>query len=137
MDPRVLPTVNAALNGISAALAILGYVLVRRGYRRAHKLAMLGAFAASSAFLVSYLAYHAVAGSVKYRGQGALRAVYLLILASHSVLAAAVVPLVLLTLHRALCSRFDDHRRLARLTLPIWAYVSATGVLVYYMLYHT
>ena len=135
MELRDLPTVNAVLNGSSAALSILGFILIRRGRREAHKAAMLGAIALSTAFLVSYLAYHSVAGSVRYRGQGVSRAVYLVILASHSLLAAAVVPLVLATLLRAMRERFEDHRRLARLTLPLWAYVSITGVIVYCMLY--
>jgi uncharacterized membrane protein YozB (DUF420 family) len=135
VELRDLPTVNAVLNGSSAALSILGFILIRRGRRQAHKAAMLGAIALSTAFLVSYLAYHSVAGSVRYRGQGVSRAVYLVILASHSLLAAAVVPLVLATLLRGMRERFEDHRRLARLTLPIWAYVSITGVIVYCMLY--
>jgi uncharacterized membrane protein YozB (DUF420 family) len=135
VELRDLPTLNAVLNGSSAALSILGFALIRRGRRDAHKRAMLGAIATSTAFLVSYLAYHAVAGSVRYRGHGVLRAVYLAILASHSLLAAAAVPLVLATLFRALRGRFEDHRRLARLTLPIWAYVSITGVLIYCLLY--
>jgi uncharacterized membrane protein YozB (DUF420 family) len=135
VELRDLPTLNAVLNGSSAALSILGFALIRRGRRRAHKMAMLGAVATSTAFLISYLAYHSVAGSVRYRGQGVSRAVYFAILASHSLLAAAVVPLVLATLLRALRGRFEDHRRLGRLTLPIWAYVSLTGVIVYCMLY--
>ena len=135
MSTRDLPTLNAALNATTAVLLLTGWWLVRRGQKRAHRAAMLAAVATSALFLVSYLVYHFEVGSVRFRGQGALRAFYLAILASHTVLAAAIVPLVLVTLARALRGRFDAHRRLARVTLPLWLWVSVTGVLVYWMLY--
>jgi uncharacterized membrane protein YozB (DUF420 family) len=130
-----LPALNAALNTASAVLLVTGYRLVRGGRREAHRRAMLAALATSTLFLVSYLAYHAQVGSVRFTGQGALRTFYFSILVSHTVLAAAIVPLVLVTLARALRGRFDAHRGLARYTLPLWLYVSVTGVVVYLMLY--
>ena len=135
MTVRDLPTLNAALNATCAVLLLLGYVLIRRGRREAHRRAMLAAVSCSALFLVSYLAYHAQVGSVRFQGQGAIRTVYFTILLTHTVLAAAIVPLVLITLVRALQQRFDRHRRLARVTLPLWAYVSVTGVVIYVMLY--
>ena len=135
MTVRDLPTLNAALNATSAVLLVLGYVLIRRGKREAHRRAMLGAVSCSALFLVSYLVYHAQVGSVRFQGQGWIRTLYFTILLTHTVLAAAIVPLVLLTLTRALQQRFDRHRRLARITFPLWAYVSVTGVVIYWMLY--
>jgi uncharacterized membrane protein YozB (DUF420 family) len=132
---RELPALNAALNGASALLLLAGYLLIRSGRRRAHQLAMLLAVLCSAAFLTSYLVYHVHVGSVPFRGGGTLRAVYLTILLTHTVLATAIVPLVLLTLARALSGRFDAHRRIARWTLPLWGYVSVTGVVIYWMLY--
>jgi uncharacterized membrane protein YozB (DUF420 family) len=130
-----LPALNAALNTTSAVLLVLGYGLVRTGRRDAHRRTMLAALATSAAFLASYLAYHAQVGSVRFTGQGPVRTLYFAILISHTVLAAAIVPLVLVTLARALRGRFDAHRRLARYALPLWLYVSVTGVVVYVMLY--
>lgn len=135
LDLRDLPTLNALLNGLSAVLLVTGYILVRRGRWQAHKRVMLAAFATSVVFLVSYLVYHFQVGSVRYPGQGALRVVYFTILISHTVLAAAVPVLAVITLVRALRERFDRHRAIARWTLPIWLYVSVTGVVVYWMLY--
>jgi uncharacterized membrane protein YozB (DUF420 family) len=132
---RDLPALNAALNATAAVLLVAGYVLIRKGRREAHRKVMLAAFAASVAFLASYLVYHAQAGSVRFRKSGAIRTVYLSILATHTVLAAAVPPLAVVTLSRALKSRFAQHRRIARWTLPVWLYVSVTGVVVYWMLY--
>jgi uncharacterized membrane protein YozB (DUF420 family) len=132
---RDLPALNALLNATSAVLLFLGWRLIRRGRREAHRRVMLAAVGCSTVFLVSYLAYHAQVGSVRFQGQGAIRIVYFTILISHTILAAAVVPLVLVTLVRALQARFDRHRRLARMTFPIWCYVSVTGVIVYWMLY--
>jgi uncharacterized membrane protein YozB (DUF420 family) len=129
------PTVNAVLNAASAALLANGYWQIRRGRRQAHRLSMLGAMVTSGAFLVSYLVYHAQVGSVRFQGVGLLRPVYFSILISHSVLAVVNLPLVVATLLRALGQRFDAHRRLARVTLPIWGYVSISGVVVYWMLY--
>lgn len=135
MTVRDLPTLNAVLNASAALLLLTGYVLIRRGRREAHRRAMLSALACSALFLVSYLVYHAQVGSVRFQGRGAIRVVYLGILLSHTVLAVVILPLVLVTLTRALQARFDPHRRLARITLPLWAYVSVTGVVVYWMLY--
>ena len=132
---RDLPALNAGLNATSAALLTLGFFLIRTGRREAHKRAMLAALCCSSVFLVSYLVYHAQVGSVRFRGQGPVRTVYFAILISHTILAVTVVPLALVTLVRALQARFDRHRRIARITLPIWGYVSVTGVIVYWMLY--
>ena len=131
-----LPTLNAALNGASACLLSLGFLCIRRKRVAAHRACMLSAFATSSIFLVSYLTYHYHVGSVPFRGQGWIRPAYFAILISHTVLAAATVPLALITLVRALRGRFDRHARIARWTLPVWLYVSVTGVLVYWMLYH-
>ena len=135
MTLRDLPALNAALNASSAALLLTGWLLIRAGRREAHKRAMLAALACSTLFLCSYLAYHAQVGSVRFQGRGALRAVYFAILISHTVLAVAVVPWALVTVVRALQARFDRHRRIARITLPVWGYVSVTGVIVYWMLY--
>jgi len=132
---RDLPALNAALNASSAALLLTGWLLIRAGRREAHRRAMLGALACSTLFLCSYLVYHAQVGSVRFQGRGAVRAVYFAILISHTILAVAVVPLALVTLVRALQARFDRHRRIARITLPVWGYVSVTGVIVYWMLY--
>lgn len=130
-----LPTLNAGLNAASFALLLLGFWLVRRGRREAHRKAMLLALATSAAFLVSYLVYHAQVGSVRFAGQGPVRTLYFAVLISHTVLAAAIVPLVVLTAARALRGRFEAHRAVARVTLPLWLWVSASGVAVYWMLY--
>lgn len=130
-----LPTLNACLNATSAAFVLLGYRFIRRRQVRAHRACMLAALAASAAFLVSYLYYHSQVGSVAFQGRGWIRPVYFAILLSHTVLAAAIVPLVLLTLRRALREQYEGHRRIARWTLPLWVYVSLTGVVIYLMLY--
>jgi uncharacterized membrane protein YozB (DUF420 family) len=135
MTVRDLPTLNAVLNAASALLLLLGWRLIRRGRIQAHRRAMLGAVASSTLFLASYLVYHAQVGSVRFQGQGAIRAVYFAILLTHTILAAAIVPLVLVTLVRGLKARYDAHRRLARVTFPLWSYVSVTGVVIYWMLY--
>ena len=135
MEIADLSTVNATLNGLSAVLLVAGYVLIRQQRVRQHRACMLGAFGTSALFLISYLFYHAKVGSVPFTGEGAVRTLYFAILVSHIVLAALVVPLVIVTLVRALQERFDRHRRIARWTLPIWLYVSVTGVVVYLMLY--
>jgi len=132
---RDLPTVNALLNATAALLLVAGWRLVRAGRREAHRRVMLAACACSLLFLVSYLVYHFEAGSVRFPGSGGARTFYLAVLLSHTVLAAILPVLVLITLWRALASRFDRHRRIARWTLPIWLYVSVTGVIVYWMLY--
>jgi uncharacterized membrane protein YozB (DUF420 family) len=130
-----LPGLNACLNATSAVLLGTGYVLIRRGRRQAHKRVMLAALVSSALFLTSYLVYHAQVGSVRFRGQGPVRTLYFTILLTHTVLAVVIVPLVAMTLVPALRGRFDKHRRLARITLPLWAYVSVTGVVIYWMLY--
>ena len=130
-----LPTLNAALNSLSAVLLFAGYLFIRAKNREAHRRCMLAAFACSMLFLVSYLLYHFQVGSVGFKGQGWIRPVYFTILITHTVLATAVVPLALITLVRALREKFDAHRRIARWTLPILLYVSVTGVVVYLMLY--
>jgi len=130
-----LPTVNAVLNASSALLLALGFVAIRAGRRDAHRRFMLAALTTSSLFLLSYLIYHFQVGSVRFSGTGPIRTVYLTILATHTVLAVAILPLVVITLRLALRERFAAHRRLARVTLPLWAYVSVTGVVIYWMLY--
>jgi len=130
-----LPGLNAVLNSASALLLLSGYFFIRNGRIAAHRRCMLAAFATSTLFLTSYLLYHYHVGSVAFTGQGWIRRVYFTILISHTILAVAIVPLVLITLSRALRSRFDQHKRIARWTLPLWFYVSVTGVIVYWMLY--
>ncbi len=130
-----LPSINAALNSASALLLVAGYLFIRSQKIMAHKLCMLSAFTTSTLFLISYLTYHYQVGSVPFKEQGWIRAVYFTILISHTILAAGIVPLVLITLIRALKGRFERHKRIARWTLPLWLYVSITGVIVYGMLY--
>lgn len=130
-----LPAVNATLNGIAALCLVAGYVLIKRGQWVLHKRCMLGALAASTLFLVSYVIYHANTGSRPFPGQGMVRAVYFLILVTHVVLAASILPLALTTAARGLWAQYDRHVRVARWTLPIWLYVSVTGVIIYLMLY--
>lgn len=131
----VLPGVNAALNGLSAALAVAGFVAIRRGHRAVHRKLMLAAVASSVLFLAGYLTRMALTGVHRFPGQGVLRTTYLAVLGSHTVLAMLAAPLVVITLALALRQRFPTHRRLARATLPIWLYVSVTGVVVYVLLY--
>jgi len=130
-----LPAVNAALNATTALLLTTGYVMVRRRRLTAHKVCMLAAFAVSAAFLGSYLYYHAHAGIRRFTGEGWIRPLYFAILMSHTLLAAAVVPLAVITAFRGLAGRFPKHQHIARWTLPIWLYVSVTGVVVYVLLY--
>jgi uncharacterized membrane protein YozB (DUF420 family) len=130
-----LPTLNAALNACSALCLTFGYVFIRRGDRVNHQRAMLAALGTSALFLVSYVIYHANVGSKPFPGQGTIRWIYLSILFTHIVLAAVILPMALVTAARGLRGRFDRHVRLARWTLPIWMYVSVTGVVIYLMLY--
>jgi uncharacterized membrane protein YozB (DUF420 family) len=130
-----LPALNATLNGISAILLTTGYVLIRRGRRELHKRCMLAALTTSALFLVSYVVYHLNIGSRPFPGRGAIRVIYFAILITHVVLAAAILPLALTTAARGLFEQYDRHVRLARWTLPIWLYVSVTGVVIYLMLY--
>ncbi len=131
----LLPPLNAALNGLSALLLLSGWRAIRAGDRERHRRRMLAAFGVSCAFLVSYLTRVALTGTHRFPGEGWLRIGYLVLLASHTLLAAACLPLVLGSLTYALRERFDSHRRVARYTLPAWLYVSVTGVLVYLLLY--
>jgi uncharacterized membrane protein YozB (DUF420 family) len=131
-----LPTINAILNATAAILLVWAYLLIRRKRVDQHRKVMLAAFTTSCLFLVCYLVYHYQVGSVRFVHQGAIRTVYLTILGTHTVLAAAVPVLAIVTLRRGLAARYDKHRRIARWTLPIWLYVSVTGVVVYLMLYH-
>jgi uncharacterized membrane protein YozB (DUF420 family) len=133
MDIRDLPTLNAGLNATATILLLIGYRMIKGGNREAHKRAMLAAFFASAAFLVSYLIYHYNAGSVPY--EGPMRSVYLAILITHVILAATIPVLAVMTLYRALKGNFASHKAIARITLPIWLYVGVTGVVVYLMLY--
>ena len=135
MDPRHLPTLNATLNAVSACLLALGYGFIRRGRRDGHRAAMLAACTTSTLFLISYVVYHSQVGSVRFAKPGWIRVAYLAILASHTLLAAAVPVLAAITLTRALRANWPRHRAIARWTLPIWLYVSVTGVVVYWMLY--
>jgi uncharacterized membrane protein YozB (DUF420 family) len=132
----ILPTINAFLNATSAVLLVWGYLLIRRKRIDTHRKVMQTAFATSCLFLVCYLVYHAQVGSVRFQGAGAIRTIYLGILVTHTVLAAAVPFLAIITLRRGLAGKYDRHRRIARWTLPVWLYVSVTGVVVYLMLYH-
>ena len=131
-----LPTLNASLNALASVFLAAGYVFIRNGQREAHRRCMLTALATSAVFLTSYVIYHANAGSVPFRGTGAVRALYFAVLVPHIVLAAAILPLALVTTARGLRGDFGRHKRIARWTLPVWLYVSVTGVIVYLMLYH-
>ena len=135
IDYTVLPAVNATLNAIAGIFLLVGYVLIRRRQIVAHRNAMLGAFASSTLFLISYLIYHAKAGSRPFTGEGTIRYVYFAILISHVVLATAILPMAIATLSRGLRGRYADHKRIAKWTFPTWMYVSVTGVIVYVMLY--
>ena len=126
---------NASLNGVSAILLAGGYAAIRSGKVAVHKRFMISAFAVSSTFLVSYLIYHYRVGHVAFQGQGWIRPVYFVLLATHTILAIVIVPMILVTLRRAWLERFDRHRVIARWTLPLWFYVSVTGVIVYLMVY--
>jgi len=130
-----LPTLNATLNGIAAILLVSGYLFIKQGLPRQHQWCMIGALTTSAFFLVSYVIYHLNAGSRPFQGQGPIRLVYFTILITHVILAATIVPLALVTATRGLRSQFDRHVRIARWTLPIWLYVSVTGVVIYLMLY--
>lgn len=130
-----LPALNATLNASCAVLLVIGWILIRRGRIRQHRAVMIAAVSVSAIFLVSYLVYHAQVGSVRFTKVGLIRTVYFSVLLTHTILAAAIVPMVLVTLSRGLSGRYDPHRRIARWTMPIWLYVSITGVIVYVMLY--
>jgi putative membrane protein len=130
-----LPTLNAILNSISAILLTVGYVFIKQKNRNAHRNCMIAAFSTSALFLTSYLIYHFNVGSVKFQGQGMVRTIYFAILLTHTILAVAIVPMIFVTFARALKGNFSRHRAIAKWTLPVWLYVSITGVVVYLMLY--
>ena len=132
----IFPSLNAGLNGTSAVLLLIGRALIRRGRMAAHRAVMLTALASSTVFLASYLYYHFHVGSVRFQGRGWSRPLYFTILISHTTLALLIVPLVIITLTRALREQYDRHQAIARWTWPLWMYVSVTGVIVYFMLYH-
>jgi len=131
----IYPVIDATLNGTSAVLLVVGRRLIKRGQMEAHRFVMLTALVSSSLFLASYLYYHWHVGSVHFQGQGWIRPVYFSILISHTILAAVIVPMIIITLSRALRRRFDRHQAIARWTYPLWLYVSVTGVVIYLMLY--
>ena len=135
MDVSDLPALNATLNAIATVFLVTAYILIRRGRREAHKRCMLAAVVTSALFLTSYVIYHANAGSRPFPGEGAVRVIYFAILMTHVPLAAAILPLALTTTVRGLRGQFDRHTRIARWTLPLWLYVSVTGVVIYVMLY--
>ena len=135
MSVADLPALNATLNAISFVFLVTGYVFIKRNRRDAHRNCMVAALVTSALFLTSYVIYPLKVGSVPFRGTGWIRTVYFAVLIPHIILAAAIVPLVLLTVSRAWSRKFDQHRRIARWTLPLWLYVSITGVIVYLMLY--
>ncbi|MSO53414.1 MAG: hypothetical protein CK533_13200 [Acidobacterium sp.] len=130
-----LPALNAALNATSFVLLTAGWFLIKSGRRQAHKRCMIAALVVSAAFLTSYVIYHLQVGSVPFQKTGWIRTVYFLVLIPHVILAAAIVPMVLITVSRARSNQFDRHKQIARITLPLWLYVSVTGVIVYVMLY--
>jgi len=132
----IFPVINASLNGASTVLLLIGRWFISQRRIAAHRATMITAVVTSTLFLISYLYYHAHVGSVRFQGTGWSRPVFFSLLISHVILAAAIVPLVIITLTRALRERFDRHRAIARCTFPLWLYVSITGVIVYFMLYH-
>ncbi|MBV7337915.1 DUF420 domain-containing protein [Chloroflexi bacterium TSY] len=136
IDVSVLPLVNACLNSASGLLLVAGYFFIRRRQIKHHLFCMSSAFGLSVLFLILYVTYHAIAGSTHFMGQGWIRPIYFTILISHIILAAFVVPLALTTLYRVWQGTFNQHKRIARLTLPVWLYVSVSGVAIYLMLYH-
>ena len=131
-----LPTLNASLNALASVFLVAGYVMIRSRRIDAHRRCMLSALGTSALFLISYVIYHANAGSVPFKGTGAVRVVYFAVLIPHIILAAAILPLALITTARGLRGDYTRHVRVARWTLPVWLYVSVTGVIVYLMLYH-
>jgi len=133
-DLSALPALNATINATVSILLILGLIFIKSGKRQLHRASMIGAFALSALFLVSYVIYHSATESTPYGGEGTIRTVYFIILISHIILAALILPLILITLSRALSKRFDKHKKIARITFPLWLYVSITGVVVYFMI---
>lgn len=133
-DFSMLPALHAVINGTVSVLLVVGYIMIRTGKRQMHRAAMMGAFGLSALFLVSYVIYHSATESTPYGGDGWVRTIYFSILISHIVLAAVILPLILISMSRALSKRFDKHRKIARITFPLWLYVSVTGVIVYLMI---
>lgn len=136
LDTSALPHLNAFLNGTSAMLLTIGYLLIRRGRINAHRLCMVSAIIVSALFLASYVTYHYSRPATPFAGQGLVRYVYFAILIPHTILAVIMLPFILFTIVRAFRGQYEKHKRIARWTLPIWLYVSVTGVIVYLMLYH-
>ena len=130
-----LPALNATLNATSLVLLTAGWFLIKSGRRQAHKWCMIAALVMSAAFLTSYVIYHLQVGSVPFQKTGWIRTLYFLVLIPHIILAVAIVPMILITVSRALSNKFDRHKKIAKITLPLWLYVSVTGVIVYVMLY--
>jgi len=135
MNLSSLPSLNAALNATSAFLLMLGYLFIRQRAMKAHAMCMVSACLTSTLFLISYLTYHFHHGSTRFQSEGFIRLIYFGILISHTILAVVIVPLAIVTLYRGLLGRFAKHAAIARITLPLWLYVSVTGVVVYWMLY--
>ncbi len=135
MQLHDLPAVNACLNGLSAVFLTLGYVFIRQGKREAHRNCMISAFVTSAVFLVCYLVYHFYAGRTVFKDPAWFRPIYLILLLTHTVLAVVIVPLILMTFHRAIKARYELHKKIARWTWPLWMYVSVTGVVIYLLLY--
>ena len=135
MDYSILPSINAGLNTASALLLILGFFMIKQRAITAHTMAMLGACGTSTLFLISYLTYHFHHGTTHFQGTGIIRFIYFFILITHTILAVVIVPLAIITLFRGLRGRFDKHVKIARITFPLWLYVSVTGVVIYWMLY--
>lgn len=133
---EILPPVQASLNITAASLMSVGYFFIRRGNRSAHKISMISALVVSTLFFIFYLYYHSVVGNIPFAGQGVVRPIYFSVLITHVILAAAIVPLVLVTVSFVLRGKFQQHRRVARWTLPVWLYVSVTGVLIYLLAFH-
>ena len=131
-----LPTLNACLNIITFFLLLLGFYFIKQKNIKAHKTCMIGAILIAALFLTSYVTYHSQVGSVKFTKQGWIRPVYFTILISHTMLAMTIIPLALITVYRGLKNQLDKHKKIARWTLPIWLYISVTGVIIYLMLYH-
>jgi uncharacterized membrane protein YozB (DUF420 family) len=135
MSVTDLPALNATLNAIASVLLVTGYIFIRNGQRQKHRACMIAALVVSGLFLTSYVIYHAQVGSVPFKGTGWIRTLYFAVLSPHVIVAAAFVPPILITASRGLTAKYDKHRRIARWTLPVWLYVSVTGVIVYLMLY--
>lgn len=136
MDYSTLPALNAALNATSGVLLVLGFIFIKQRLMKSHTICMLAACGTSTLFLISYLTYHFHHGSTKFQGEGIIRFVYFAILISHTILATVIVPLAISTLIRGLTGNFQKHVKIARITFPLWLYVSVTGVIIYFMLYH-